>query len=108
MLSKDQLEQLIAQDREVGDFVFEEQNQCFTTDAEVLYELIELDQTTFCSGEFIYFDGYEYSMEEGEKKIYTGSLAEVAEQIAAEYVEENHFMGYPVIYTNFQVQLVAQ
>ena len=106
MLSKDELELLIAQERPVGEFLFDEEKQCFTTDAQVIYELVEIDDYVFRSGEYIYFGGYEYSIEEPEKKTCFGSLEEVEEQIAQEYHEENHFMRFPVLYTNFRTELV--
>lgn len=107
MLSKEELEVQIAGERPVGEFLFDEQRQCFTTDAEVVCELVELDVNVYRSGEFIYFGGYEYSMEEHEKKTLFGTFDEVEEQLAQEYIEENRFMGYPVIYTNFRATLVA-
>ena len=107
MLSKDELELLIAQEREVGEFLFDEENQRFTTGAEVIYEIEEIDEHVYRSGEYIYFGGYEYVIEEHERKTFSGPLEEVEEQIAQEYNDENSFMGYPVIYTNFRTELVV-
>ncbi len=108
MLSKDELELLIAEDRPVGDFLFDEQKRCFTTDVEVVYQIIEIGENTFRSGEFIYFGGYDYMMEEHEKKTCHGTFGEVEEQLAQEYNDENSFMDIPVIYTNFRVELVER
>ncbi len=108
MLSKDELELLIAEERPVGDFLFDEQKQCFTTDVEVVYQIIEIDENTFCSGEFIYFGGYDYMIEEHEKKTCFGTFGEVEEQLAQEYNDENQFMDFPVIYTNFRAELTGR
>ncbi|NLW79799.1 MAG: hypothetical protein GXY32_10370 [Ruminococcaceae bacterium] len=107
MPSKDELELLIAGERPVGEFLFDEENQCFTTDTEVIYEIIEAAENVFCSGEYIYFGGYAYSMEDHEKKTWFGPLEAVAEQVAQDYIDENHFMDFPVIYTSFRVELVV-
>lgn len=107
-MNKDDLELLIAEERPVGDFLFDERKQCFTTDAEVVYQLIKLAENTFHSGEFIYFGGYDYTMDEYEKKTYYGTFEEVEKQLFQEYCEENAFMGYPVIYTHFRAEIVAQ
>ena len=106
MLNKDELEQRIAEERPVGEFLFDEEKECFTTDVEVVYELVEIDANMYSSGEFIYFGGYDYSIEEHERKTWEGPLEEVEERVSQEYNEENSFMGYPVLYVNFRTELV--
>lgn len=49
-MNKDELEYLIAEERPVGEFLFDEEKLCFTTGVEVIYELIEIQKTFFVQG----------------------------------------------------------
>lgn len=104
-IDKSNLEELIAQKKTIGTYVFDEARSCFLGGAKVELYIAAVAENTFESTLY-YFDGYEIWLDEGDKESFTGT-EEQAKKMAVESFnsEPELFMGFPIFYPNVSCDL---
>lgn len=95
---KQKLEQLISEERTLGNYVFDEEKLCFYGDAEIVLGIAPVEAKKYKSICY-FFDGYEVWLDDEEAEFYEGS-EEDAKRLAIESFNREKFMDYPIIYTN--------
>ncbi|XZF15633.1 hypothetical protein ACTHGU_05810 [Chitinophagaceae bacterium MMS25-I14] len=103
---KQKLEELIKQKKTIGNYIFDEQKQCFLGDAETELCISKVAEDKYKSVCY-YFDGYEIFLEDKDVEYYDGN-EETAKQKAIESFnrQPEMFMGYPILYTNVTCELI--
>ena len=106
--SKSQLEELISREKTLGNYVFDESEQCFYGDAEVELYISKLNDTKYRS-ELFYFDGYEVYLEDEQKDFFEGDFETAKQKAIDSYNSRGEtFMDYPVIYTHVTCHLLEE
>ena len=103
-LNKKELEELISRKKTLGNYIFDEEKQCFFGDTETelcIKEVTENKYKSIC----YFFDGYEIGLNEDEVEFYEGTEDEAKQMAIKSFNEGDKFMGYPVIYTNVTCEL---
>lgn len=102
---KQKLEELIRQQRSIGNYIFDEQRKCFLGDAktELYIKKLAEDQYKFVC---YYFDGYEIFLDKKDVEYFNGNEKK-AKQMAIDSFNQqvDTFMDYPIIYTNVTCEL---
>lgn len=100
--SKKELDKLVSEKYTLGEYYFDEKEQCFfgNMDVELYVREIETDKYKAC--EYYYCDGYECGVDEEEqnKIIFSGSKENVRNICIEKFNTGNIFMGFPVFETN--------
>ncbi len=110
-MKKEELEKLIAEKWTLGNYIFDEEKQCFFGDTEVGLCLKQIEDNKYMSCESYFFDGYEVGIsdEEAEKLVFYGTEDVVSEKAIEEFNSEpDIFLGYPIFYTNVSVEFVEE
>lgn len=106
ILDKHKLEELIALEKSLGKYYFDESEQCFITDVEVVVYLTkEADEKYRVVCYFI--DGYEVGVEADESEHFTGDEAIAMQQAIASFSQES-FLNYPIVYSNITCNLYEE
>lgn len=103
-LSKQELEERIAEEYTLGTYIFDEEKQCFIGDAEIELYISKVEDDKYKSVCY-YFDGYEVWDEEGDESFYEGTEEEAKQKAIDDFNNGEPFMGYPVYYTNISCHL---
>ncbi|MCL2322769.1 MAG: hypothetical protein FWC47_11785 [Oscillospiraceae bacterium] len=110
-LEKEELEYLINEVKTLGNYIFNEDEECFFADAEVVICLKEIEDGKYISSGSYFFDGYEIGLsdDEAEKLVFFGNEDYVREKVLEQYsLEPEMFMNYPIIYQNVFVKFVEK
>lgn len=103
---KHKLEELIAQEKSLGEYYFDESEQCFITDVEVvLYLMKEADEKYRLVCYFI--NGYEVGIEADESERFTGDETTAMQQAIAAFSQKS-FLNYPIVYSNITCNLCEE
>ena len=102
-LSKQQLEELIREEKTLGNYVFDEDKKCFYGDVEVELYIAKVAENKYKSVCY-YFDRYEVWVDEDEVEFFEGN-EETAKQVAIDSFNQAKFMDYPIILTNINCEL---
>lgn len=99
-LDKRNLEELISQKMTLGNYIFDEKENCFFGDAEIELYISKIEENKYQS-ELYYFDGYEIYIEDEQKMTFEGNF-EIAKKQAIESFNsrKNKFMNFPIFYKN--------
>ena len=102
-LEKGELEELISQERTIGNYIFNEQNNCSSGDLGTVLYITKIAENRFKSV-CCFFDGYEVYVDEDKEEVYDGD-EKTAKQKAIDSFNKGTFMGYPIIFTNITCNL---
>lgn len=102
-LNKQKLETLISEERTIGNYLFDEEKQCFLGDAETVLYITKVAENRYKSVCY-FFDGYEIYLDEGDVEFYDGNEA-LCKQKAIDSFNQGKFMGYPIIFTDITCNL---
>ncbi len=101
-LSKEELISLIAKEWPLYSWDFDEEKQEFVTDTEVVYSLCQVGEDQF-QVMVVFYDGVEDEVVD-ENRIYSGTLAQVTQELVAETSANSSFRGYPMRWTEVYVE----
>ncbi len=102
-LRKKEMEELISKEKTLGRYVFDESNNAFLADAEIVIYITQVNvgkYRTVC----YFFDGYEIYLDENEVEYFEGD-EEAAKAMAIRSFQQDTFMGFPISYSNIVCQL---
>ncbi|OJJ21464.1 hypothetical protein BKI52_13020 [marine bacterium AO1-C] len=103
--TKNELETLISQKKTLGQYVFDEAQQIFTSDVEITLGIQEIEEKLY-RAEYYFFDGYEVWLNDDQKLFFKGEEAQAKEKAILSWNEKPEtFMEYPIIYTNVACEI---
>ncbi|WP_375562604.1 hypothetical protein ACE193_08670 [Bernardetia sp. OM2101] len=99
--SKQELEELISKTKTLGVYIFDEENQRFTSDVEIGLVIRKVEENLYKASSY-FFDGYEVWVEDEINLFFDGNEEEAMQKSIKSWneYEPEFFMNYPIIYTN--------
>jgi len=103
--TKNELEALISQKKTLGKYLFDEEQQIFISDVEVVLGIQKIKEKLY-SAEYYFFDGYEIWLSDGQKRLFEGEETQAKESAILSWnAKPEKFMEYPIIYTNVKCEI---
>jgi len=103
--TKNELEALISQKKTIGIYLFDEEQQIFTSDVEIVLGIQKIEEKLY-RAEYYFFDGYEAWLRDDQKLLFEGEEAQAKEKAVSSWNEKPEmFMEYPIIYTNVKCEI---